>query len=188
MPRHDEVRDRTMRIGEAAAYLGVSVETLRRWDREGSLVAGRSRAGGRSYTLAQLDEHAGRVAKPEVVGALRRPPRPGNSGVDPSVLHAACRLAGTLTTQEVRVSREEVFRWSNAIGDRCYRLCVRRVRERLVPGITLPELVPVVEQTVQEFVSIARHNRFVQQDEEEGIVSDGTDYLPYPDEAGGCLS
>lgn len=187
MPRHERSPERTMRIGEAAAYLSVSVETLRRWDREGSLVAGRSRAGGRSYTLAQLDEHAGRVAKPEVVGVLGRALRSGNSVMDPSVLHAACRLAGKLTTQEVRVSREEVFRWPNALGDRCYRLCVRRVRDRLVPGITLPELSPVVEQTVQEFVSIARHNRFVQQDEEEGIVSDGTDYLPFPDETGGCL-
>jgi excisionase family DNA binding protein len=188
MPRHNGAQDRTMRIGEAASYLGVSVETLRRWDRDGSLIPRRNRTGARFYTATQLDEYAGGSGRTPATRPNGRPSAPTHSSADPSVLHAACRLAGRLTTEDYRVSREEVFRWPGDLGDRCYRVCVRRVRERLVPGITLEELAPVVSQTVGAFVSIARHNRFLQQDEAEGIVSDDTDYLPYPDEAGGCIS
>ena len=42
-----------VRIGEAAAMLGVSVETVRRWQREGRLSSSRSSGGQR---LVSLDE------------------------------------------------------------------------------------------------------------------------------------
>ena len=46
-------RDRTLRIGQAAELLGVSVETLRRWEEEGGLRTARSAGGQR---LVALDE------------------------------------------------------------------------------------------------------------------------------------
>lgn len=43
-----------LRIGEAARRLGVSVDTMRRWDREGRLRAKRLH-GQRVYTAADLE-------------------------------------------------------------------------------------------------------------------------------------
>ena len=43
-------------IGEAATYLGVSRDTLRRWDKDGTLVPARSPKQYRLYTKDQLDE------------------------------------------------------------------------------------------------------------------------------------
>ena len=53
-------------ISEAARILGVSINTLRRWDKQGRLKAERTRAGHRRYDLAKLK----RLAK-------HRPPDPG---------------------------------------------------------------------------------------------------------------
>jgi excisionase family DNA binding protein len=36
--------------GKAAEYLGVTVKTLRRWDREGRLVVERTDSGRRTYS------------------------------------------------------------------------------------------------------------------------------------------
>lgn len=43
-------------IGEAAKYLGKSVHTLQRWDREGKLVAQRTKSDRRIYSRKQLDK------------------------------------------------------------------------------------------------------------------------------------
>lgn len=44
----------TYKIGEFAKKIGVSVATLRRWDRVGILKAGRHPTGHRFYTEADL--------------------------------------------------------------------------------------------------------------------------------------
>jgi len=47
--------NRRIRIGEAARVLGVSVQTLRRWDRLGELhVVGRTEGGHRLYQVGKL--------------------------------------------------------------------------------------------------------------------------------------
>ncbi len=43
-------------IGEAAKYLGVSKDTLRRWEKAGKLQVQRSPTNRRYYTKSQLDE------------------------------------------------------------------------------------------------------------------------------------
>jgi molybdopterin-binding protein len=43
-----------LRIGEAAKALGVRVETLRRWEREGNLRTGRTRGGQRTVPAAEV--------------------------------------------------------------------------------------------------------------------------------------
>jgi len=55
--------------GKAAAYLGVGVKTLQRWDREGRLTPERTPTGRRIYTKAVLDAFLRRDPAP----ALRVP-------------------------------------------------------------------------------------------------------------------
>jgi molybdopterin-binding protein len=76
----------TYRIGEAAAMLGVRVETLRRWEREGRLTVRRTKGGQRLVPAAQ-------VAK--LLAGRRTPPR-AISGQS-----ARNRFAGVVT--EVKV-------------------------------------------------------------------------------------
>lgn len=45
----------TYPIGQAAQKLGVSVDTLRRWEREGKLTPERNAAGHRRYTDEDID-------------------------------------------------------------------------------------------------------------------------------------
>lgn len=47
--------DRFLKIGEAAKILGISVQTLRRWEKTGTLIADRKSPGGtRYYSLSKL--------------------------------------------------------------------------------------------------------------------------------------
>jgi DNA (cytosine-5)-methyltransferase 1 len=45
-----------MRIHEAAEYLGISTESLRRWDRQGVIKADRSPLGHRIFTPEKILE------------------------------------------------------------------------------------------------------------------------------------
>ena len=47
--------DKLITISQASKLLGVSIATLRRWDIEGKLVAGRTISGHRRYNLTKLD-------------------------------------------------------------------------------------------------------------------------------------
>ena len=57
-----KIRD-YLRVGEAAEYLGVSKDTLRRWDAAGKLKAYRNPASNfRLYRLSDLEKFLARVA------------------------------------------------------------------------------------------------------------------------------
>jgi len=43
-------------VGKAAIVLGVSVQTLQRWDREGILIAHRTPTNQRRYLRSELDD------------------------------------------------------------------------------------------------------------------------------------
>src|SRR3972149_6427178 len=49
--------NRTLPVSEAASFLGVSAETLRRWDRRGILKPFRTKGGQRRYSLANLEAY-----------------------------------------------------------------------------------------------------------------------------------
>ena len=49
------------RVGEAAEFLGYTVKTLQKWDRDGILVASRTKTNRRYYTEKQLLEFLGRT-------------------------------------------------------------------------------------------------------------------------------
>jgi len=66
--------DRTVRIGEAAELLGVSVDTLRRWTAAGRLRMRRSAGGQRLVALAdirRLQEDRRKRARPAVAQSAR---------------------------------------------------------------------------------------------------------------------
>lgn len=48
------MKEKTIRIGEAAAMLGVTTQTLRNWEKSGRLRAARTRGGQRTYIVADL--------------------------------------------------------------------------------------------------------------------------------------
>ena len=47
--------DEQLPIGEAARILGVAVETVRRWDREGLIKSTRTLGGQRRFTRAEIE-------------------------------------------------------------------------------------------------------------------------------------
>lgn len=51
-----EGKPRWLSIGKAASYLGVSRDTLRRWEKKGRIKPVRSPTNRRYYTKKQLDE------------------------------------------------------------------------------------------------------------------------------------
>jgi molybdopterin-binding protein len=68
--------DGFLRIGQAAAVLGVSVDTLRRWDDEGALQVERTAGGQRRVPVAEvqrlLAERADAPAHPPIVASSAR--------------------------------------------------------------------------------------------------------------------
>lgn len=56
----DENKPSWMTIGQAAKYLGVSKDTLRRWEKRGKIKAVRSPSNRRFYTQKQLDSIMGK--------------------------------------------------------------------------------------------------------------------------------
>ena len=72
-------------LGEAAKQLGVSADTLRRWDRDGKLEAARDANGHRRVSVAEVER-------------LRPSPKRHDAG---DGLSARNRFAGTVTSVEV---------------------------------------------------------------------------------------
>src|SRR3989304_3849480 len=53
----ENLPNRTLPVSKAASFLGVSAETLRRWDRKGILKPFRTKGGQRRYSLANLEAY-----------------------------------------------------------------------------------------------------------------------------------
>jgi excisionase family DNA binding protein len=56
MQNNDDGHKKLMTIGQASEYLGVSVDTLRRWEKKGRIEAYRSPGGHRHYDTKDLDK------------------------------------------------------------------------------------------------------------------------------------
>ncbi len=85
---HDETVDEALRLGQAAEMLSVSVETIRRWEREGRLRVERSAGGQRLVPLSEVTRLA----------AERR----ASGGERPTVARSARNtFAGVVTRVEV---------------------------------------------------------------------------------------
>jgi predicted site-specific integrase-resolvase len=57
--------NRLVKVGEASEILGVSISTLRRWDKEGKLKPEKTASGHRRYDIAKLKPEAYGEAKME---------------------------------------------------------------------------------------------------------------------------
>jgi len=53
----ENLPNRTLPVSKAASFLGVSAETLRRWDRKGILKPFRTKGGQRRYSLINLESY-----------------------------------------------------------------------------------------------------------------------------------
>ena len=62
--------ERTVAIGEAARALGVSVDTLRRWDREGRLRVVRDASNRRRVPVSEIERSSGRAPRARTGGSL----------------------------------------------------------------------------------------------------------------------
>ncbi len=103
----------TLRVGQAAEMLGVSVETLRRWETEGRLVMHRTQGGQRVVPLAEvsrlLDERRRAASDRPIVAQSARNRFPGvvtrveKDGVAAvvEVLAGPHRLVSLLTAEAV---------------------------------------------------------------------------------------
>jgi len=77
--------ERTMKAGDATRALGISLDTLRRWDKEGRIRVVRDRANRRLVPVSEVERLSG------------RPPRVRTGGR----LSARNRLAGVVKSVEV---------------------------------------------------------------------------------------
>lgn len=64
-------------IGEAAKYIGVSRDTLRRWEKAGKIKPQRSPTNRRYYTKSQLDQLIGKQPAPSKGVKAKGIKRPG---------------------------------------------------------------------------------------------------------------
>jgi excisionase family DNA binding protein len=67
---------KTFKIGEAAKYLGVSVDTLRRWEKQGKIRAEYTLGGTRIYALSQLKDIKSGTAPVAQVSPVLSAPAP----------------------------------------------------------------------------------------------------------------
>jgi molybdopterin-binding protein len=70
------MNEQMLRVGQAAAVLGVTVETVRRWESEGRLTMTRSKGGQRLVPTAEIsrllsDRRRERTDRPIVAGSAR---------------------------------------------------------------------------------------------------------------------
>ena len=56
----DTLKDKLFSIGEASEYLGISIDTLRRWEKKGKIEPLRSPGGHRYYKRNELDSLFGK--------------------------------------------------------------------------------------------------------------------------------
>jgi molybdopterin-binding protein len=63
MPAKKQPPDRLMKAGDAARAIGISLDTLRRWDREGRVQVTRDRSNRRMVPISEVERLAGRPAK-----------------------------------------------------------------------------------------------------------------------------
>ena len=66
-----EQEARLLNVGRAAAYLGVSAASLRKWSNDGLLPVYRTPGGQRRFAIVDLDEFMQSMRRPGSVGVPR---------------------------------------------------------------------------------------------------------------------
>lgn len=114
MTQHKPRNERSLRIGEAAEVLGVSVDTLRRWARTGALRTTRSDGGQRLISAGEVRRLLG---KRRAVAPLRpvvaQSARNRFAGIVTKV-----RIAGVAATVEIQAGPHRLVSLMTAEGAR----------------------------------------------------------------------
>lgn len=107
-------RDAYVRIGEAARLAGVSIDTLRRWEREGKLSAARTLGGQRTYSLTEIESlRDNRETLPEDESPEPRDEPPREASTPPTVHPWKAReanAAADLSVTRLKIERREEIR------------------------------------------------------------------------------
>jgi molybdopterin-binding protein len=85
MARRKMSPERSMKAGEAARALGISLDTLRRWDREGRIRVSRDEANRRVVPASEVERLSGRARSPRPSAGQRLSARNRLAGVVRSV-------------------------------------------------------------------------------------------------------
>ncbi|CAN5267503.1 TOBE domain-containing protein [soil metagenome] len=111
---HQHDHDEVLRVGQAAAVLGVSVDTIRRWDEDGTIRVVRSEGGQRLVPVAEVNriiaERGSAPAHPPIVASSARNQMAGIvTAVNADAVAAAVevqagpfRLVSLMTAESVR--------------------------------------------------------------------------------------
>ena len=73
----EQARPSFLNVGEAAAYLGVSAASLRKWSNQGFLPVYRTPGGQRRFAAPDLDEFMRSMRQPATIPARPLEPAPG---------------------------------------------------------------------------------------------------------------
>ena len=85
--------DEKLSIGSAASYLGVSIDTLRRWDKNGKLRAEKSSGGHRYYSKLDLNLYKQDIFALAVEWILGKPREPKNEFYCPTSIKFKMQLS-----------------------------------------------------------------------------------------------
>jgi len=120
MPTNTNELPRLISIGEAAEYLGVSKDTLRRWEREGKIVPFRTPGNQRRYSRALLNEILNKRQggwEGRTTDTAKTPTPEGGAGVNGLTPPPADNLSPNddlgqeLTNQEEEIHTEKEEAW-----------------------------------------------------------------------------
>ncbi|NEP52898.1 MAG: IS607 family transposase [Moorea sp. SIO3C2] len=89
-------------VSEAADYLGVSADTLRRWEEEGKLIPERTKGGHRRYDVAQLIGKDDDVGLTVLYGRVSTHPQKKDLARQVAVLEASAKIHGWNNTQTIK--------------------------------------------------------------------------------------
>jgi len=87
------MKNKQISIGKAAKYLGVSIDTLRRWDKSGNLTAKKSSGGHRYYLKLDLDLYKQNIFALATKWVLEAPKEPKKEFYCPTSLEFKGRLS-----------------------------------------------------------------------------------------------
>lgn len=152
MQKVNLVKDRhnLLSIGEASEYLGISIDTLRRWEKKEKIKAYRSPGGHRYFKKDELDNLFGRKYEREKEVL----PRTEKKTVTEEQPKLVTQATTTAKPPDIRIISEREPRVVNIPINRPISIISRKAKMQHTTTTTLPELPQVQPQTQPQKKSI----------------------------------
>ena len=113
-----------LNMGKAAEYLGVSIDTLRRWDKTGKLPANRTSGGHRYYSKLQLDLYKQDIFALAKSWVLEKPLEPEDRFYCPTSMYFKGRLSKLQNDLSKTLRSEDytalIVAITGEIGNNCF--------------------------------------------------------------------